>query len=110
MTFEERAGGSERLGHFGEGGSSVAARALSMFSSLMLPPPKRFSVAPVATFVNVPSGGPPVPDRCDLGSLLYGHPNWFMKPARQTEPEGLSARAQTHTRTKKSAADQIRAQ
>ena len=44
----------------------------SMFSSLMLPPPKRFSVSPVLRFLKLPSGGPPVPERFDLGSFEYG--------------------------------------
>ena len=53
----------------------------SMFSSLMLPPLNRFSVSPVAKFLKVvPSLGPPVPERCELGSLEKGQPNWFMKP------------------------------
>ena len=44
----------------------------SMFSSLMLPPPERVSVAPVARFLKVPSGGPPVPARREVGSFAYG--------------------------------------
>ena len=51
-----------------------------MFSSRMLPPLKRFSVSPVARFLNVPSEGPPVPAAWLFGSLAYGQPNWFMKP------------------------------
>ena len=39
------------------------------YSSLMLPPLERVSVAPVFRFLKVPSGGPPVPERPDLGSL-----------------------------------------
>lgn len=42
---------------------------LAAYSSLMLPPFERVSVAPVFRFLKVPSGGPPVPLRCDLGSL-----------------------------------------
>merc|ERR1712228_958068 len=49
--------------------------SLEMFSSLMLPPPKRFSVAPVLRFLNVPSSGPPVPARLLLGSFAWGQPN-----------------------------------
>ena len=44
----------------------------SMFSSLMLPPPERRSVSPVLRFLKVPSGGPPVPERFDLGSFEFG--------------------------------------
>merc|ERR1719424_2222180 len=54
--------------------------SLEMFSSWMLPPLDRRSVAPVLRFLNVPSGGPPVPARLDFGSFAFGHPNWFMKP------------------------------
>ena len=43
-----------------------------MFSSRMLPPLKRFSVSPVARFLNVPSEGPPVPAAWLFGSLAYG--------------------------------------
>eukprot|EP00308_Calcidiscus_leptoporus_P026785 CAMPEP_0119352148 /NCGR_PEP_ID=MMETSP1334-20130426/1467_1 /TAXON_ID=127549 /ORGANISM="Calcidiscus leptoporus, Strain RCC1130" /LENGTH=123 /DNA_ID=CAMNT_0007365127 /DNA_START=456 /DNA_END=827 /DNA_ORIENTATION=+ len=42
--------------------------SFEMFSSWMLPPPDRVSSAPVTRFLNVPSGGPPVPERCDFGS------------------------------------------
>ena len=44
----------------------------SMFSSLMLPPFERVSVAPVTRFLNVPSGGPPVPARREVGSFAWG--------------------------------------
>merc|ERR1719487_322568 len=54
--------------------------SLEMFSSLMLPPFERRSVPPVFRFLNVPSGGPPVPARRDCGSFALGQPNWFMKP------------------------------
>merc|ERR1719343_218602 len=54
--------------------------SLEMFSSLMFPPLKRRSFPPVFRFSKVPSGGPPVPARLDLGSFACGHPNWFMKP------------------------------
>ena len=49
---------------------------LAANSSLMLPPPERVSVPPVFRFLNEPSGGPPVPARCDFGSFEYGQPNW----------------------------------
>mmetsp|Transcript_4246 Transcript_4246/g.13303 ORF Transcript_4246/g.13303 Transcript_4246/m.13303 type:complete len:200 (+) Transcript_4246:298-897(+) len=54
---------------------------LSVCSSLMLPPLNRFSCPPVFKLTNeVPSAGPPVPDRFDFGSFECGQPNWFMKP------------------------------
>ena len=43
--------------------------SFEMFSSWMLPPLVRVSVDPVLRLVKVPSGGPPVPERVDLGSL-----------------------------------------
>merc|ERR1719352_1005846 len=52
---------------------------LAANSSLMFPPPERVSVFPVLRFLKVPSGGPPVPARLDLGSFEYGQPNWSMK-------------------------------
>jgi hypothetical protein len=52
--------------------------SLEIFSSWMLPPLVRDSISPVARFLNVPSGGPPVPEREDFGSLLWGHPNCFV--------------------------------
>lgn len=44
-------------------------------SSLMFPPFERVSVPPVTRFLKVPSGGPPVPERVDLGSFEKGQPN-----------------------------------
>ena len=58
----------------------LALDVLSLFSSLMLPPRLRVSVAPVLRLMNVPSFGPPVPAARDLGSLDFGQPNWFIKP------------------------------
>merc|ERR1712032_148466 len=49
--------------------------SLEMFSSLMLPPLNLCSVPPVARFLKLPSGGPPVPHLGFLGSLACGHPN-----------------------------------
>ena len=46
--------------------------SLEIFSSLMQPRLKRFSVAPEARFLKVPSGGPPVPARREVGSFAYG--------------------------------------
>ena len=46
--------------------------SFEIFSSLMLPPPNRFSVTPVAIFLNVPSGGPPVPALRELGPWHMG--------------------------------------
>ena len=64
----------------GLGLESGLGLGLERFSSSMLPPLERFSVAPLPRFLKVPSGGPPVPARELLGSLACGQPNWFMKP------------------------------
>ena len=49
--------------------------SLAANSSLMLPPLLRVQVSPVFRFLYVPSGGPPVPARDDLGSFESGQPN-----------------------------------
>ena len=46
-----------------------------IFSSWMLPPPLRDSLAPVARLTNDPSGGPPVPALLECGSFECGQPN-----------------------------------
>ena len=48
---------------------------LAAYSSLMLPPLERLSMAPVTRFLKVPSSGPPVPAWLDFGSFEYGQPN-----------------------------------
>merc|ERR1719313_3139493 len=57
-----------------------ALLSFEMFSSLILPPLERVSVPPVARFLKVPSGGPPVPALLEFGSLAFGQPNWSMNP------------------------------
>ena len=78
-VHEERAArvGLARVGHaqgpFGVG-RLVDVLVLDVAAAAARP------VAPVLRLMNVPSFGPPVPERPDLGSTENGQPNWFINP------------------------------